>query len=186
MPSLRGHITGAVMMFPVYYAAYRLIGLLTNDIYRPGVGVLVLAYAIFVIGGDLPDIDAQAAPMRWFAQALIPVMLLMSLWNFKPIERYFEFGTWGDVVYLSILVIGGFLFGYLLKFLKHRGFLHTSTFAALYAGVVYSWSRWGMNLGGDDLIFITLAAFFGVYTHLLLDYKNPAIILRIFPKGPFS
>ncbi len=188
MPNLKGHVTGAVLMFPVYYTVYHSIGLITGEFYRPSSGVLALAYVIFVVGGDLPDIDAQAAPIRWFTQALVPLMFIASLWDFHPFEDFlfYHLGNWGYVVYIFALVVGGFLVGYTLRLLKHRGFLHTISFAILYAGVIYLWLRWGMEFKGNDLMFTTLAAFFGVYTHLLLDYKNPAIILRIFPKGPFS
>ena len=186
MPNLKGHITGSVLLFPAYYAVYYAVGWFLGDPYRPPVNVLMLSYVLFVIGGDLPDIDAPSSPIRWFSQALIPLALMFSLWNFEPLVKLFgKLGGWGDVLYLSVLVIGGFAAGYLLKFLKHRGFLHTSTFGVMYAAAVFLWLRFSLNFGGDDLLFPTLSAFFGVYTHLLLDYKNPIVIIRFFSKRGF-
>ncbi len=180
---MRGHMMGSVLMFPVYYAVYKGVGLLMGDTYRPSSGILMLAYILFFLGGDLPDIDSPQAPIRWFTWGLIPAALIMSLWDLEKAEKLFEpLEQWGDVLYLAVIVLAGLLAGNALKLLKHRGFLHTSTFAALYAGVVFSWLRWGMNLYGNDLLFPTLAAFFGVYTHLLLDYRDPLVIFRIFSK----
>ncbi len=179
MPMLKTHLKAGVFLFPVYFFIFDLLHVeILNSWYEPSIKVLMISYVFFVLGSDLPDVDSPNAPIRWFVQSLVPIVLMYPMFKTELITKWLKgyLGSYSIPALVAISVVGGFALGYTLDLLKHRGFLHTNVFGLIYSGVCYLIARFVFDLSGSDLIFTTLAGFFGVWTHLLLDYKLSSII----------
>ncbi|MCD6448996.1 MAG: hypothetical protein J7L34_00615, partial [Thermotogaceae bacterium] len=70
MPGMRTHLLLGSLFYPVFYLIYFLI-LKVDPIDEYGINVVVTSYILFVIGSELPDIDADFAPIRYFVHALL-------------------------------------------------------------------------------------------------------------------
>ncbi len=176
MPSLKTHLKAGMLLFPVYFLVFNIVShFVFNQTFKPDTVSLTMAYVFFVLGSDLPDIDSNNAPIRWFAHAVFSGIIIGGMWNFKPVWDFFErTGELKASIIVGLGTISGFLLGYSLNTLKHRGFLHSNLFGLGYTGFCYIIGRYVLNLRGTDLIFVSLSGFFGVFTHLLLDYKLKA------------
>ena len=175
---MRTHIKRGMLMFPVYFFAFGSIdALLFNEVFKPGLASLVTAYFLFVLGSDLPDVDASRAPVRWFVHTAFPGGMIALFWKLDPIWKLFErFEGLGPSLVVASGTIAGFFLGYVLDTLNHRSFLHTNLFGLIYASLCYTLGRFVLDLRGSELFFVALSGFFGVFLHLLLDYKLKAFV----------
>lgn len=143
--------------------------------FKPTSLELGLAYLAFVLGSDLPDLDSSNAPLRGFTKSLLIGFGIFAI--MPTLATFLRKFQWSSllpeylftvlVVVLSMVcaavVINLFLS---LPLFSHRGFAHSLTFGALYALLIYVFTK---NEMGNP-IFLALAGFFGVFVHLLTDY----------------
>ncbi len=179
MPGIRGHLLTAMLIYPLFYLMYFYASKALGFMFKPVLEVLLISYLAYIIGSDLPDVDSETAPIRWFLHSLFPAAFLITIYKTR-LWKVFT-GRFGDLAILAAIFtacVGGFLLGYMLKLLRHRGFLHTITFGVIYGGAVWLWSVYGILLPLRDSTFVGFSAFFGVLIHLILDYRS----LRIFTK----
>jgi len=179
MPGIRGHLLSAILIYPLYFLGYKLTCDVLKEPFMPAVDVLLLSYFVYIIGSDLPDVDSETAPIRWFAHALIPMLFLVTVFksDFMDVFRK-KFEDLAIAVLVFVSCVGGFIGGYLLKLLRHRGFLHTLSFALIYAMLAGFWSFLGVKLDFDSSLFIGFSGFFGVFTHLVLDYRSIKVLTK--------
>ncbi len=169
MPGIRVHLLLGSLLYPVFYISYFLLSKI-DPITTFGVDVVILSYILFVLGSDLPDIDADFAPIRYFTHAIIPAFFVYCFYKSDLIKNFFKkFGTLYGPFLVTSSVLFGLLTGYFLKLLKHRGFLHTVRFAVLYGATIFLAAIFGMNMKKNAAIFLSLSSFFGVVVHLILD-----------------
>ncbi len=175
MPGYRTHVLTGIILFPVVFLLYEfLYKIFIGDIFSPTVNVFIVSYFAYILGTDIPDIDSEVAPMRWFIHSLFPLIFFYIFWEAGYLEILNErFGDFfGVFLFVVLCVFSGFLSGYLLKFLSHRGVVHTMTFAVSYGvlcGVITGFME-VFNL--SYRVFIGFSGFSGVAVHLLLDYKG--------------
>ena len=168
MPGFRVHVTVGLFLYPAVFLLYRVL----FPSYSPAVEVLLLSYVFYIFGTDLPDVDSEAAPVRWFVHSLFPMIFLYLLHRMGLDETLTsKFGSlYGSLFYVALSVLLGFLSGYVLKLLSHRGFLHTLSFTFLYSLSVYLLLR--LHFTEKDSLFVAYSAGMGPLVHLLLDYKG--------------
>lgn len=131
-----------------------------------------LGYVFYVIGSDLPDIDHPEALIHRVIKPFVAVAVGISA--FKNLGLVF---TWTPypIINLSLAwfgaaiaaVVGWNLFRVLMP--DHRGVVHSSVFAAVYALIAFAIVRFGFEAAPGEALFIALASFLGYNLHLLLD-----------------
>lgn len=169
MPGIRVHLLMGSLFYPVFYISYFLFSKM-DPIAAFGINTVIVSYVLFVMGSDIPDIDADFAPIRYFTHSFLPVVFIYSFYNTKAIRDFFmKFGvlSWSLLITSSILF--GLMTGYFLKLLKHRGFLHTIRFALIYGVVIFIVAKYGTALENSTSMFLSFSGFFGVIVHLILD-----------------
>lgn len=169
MPGIRVHLLIGALFYPVFYILYFLLSKM-EPISTFGINTVIMSYILFVLGSDLPDIDADFAPVRYFTHSMLPLVFIYSFYNSKPINAFFKrFGILSWPLLITSSVLFGLMTGYFLKLLKHRGFLHTIRFAFIYGIVIFLVAKYGMDLKDKASLFLSFSGFFGIIVHLILD-----------------
>lgn len=126
----------------------------------------ILALALVVITGILPDIDGgEGAPAQELGALLAMIAPVALVESFPQLRA-------GGVARIALVVIGSYLLTRVLvvrglqKFTVHRGMLHSLPAAIILFEVVYL-VFWDMFW--HDKLYIAGAAFVGYFSHLLLD-----------------
>ncbi|MCC6221119.1 MAG: metal-dependent hydrolase [Deltaproteobacteria bacterium] len=159
MASYQNHISFSAAIG----AAYAVGGVFFFNIYPE---LTVLALALIIICGLIPDVDANnGAPSRELGALLAtvtPVVIIEFFPGFKA----------GGIARIALLAIGSYLFTRIVvvralqKFTDHRGMLHSMPAAVIFFELAYL-LFW--DLYWKERLYIASAAFLGFFSHLLLD-----------------
>lgn len=159
----------------ILYALYGLYGLNIDP------EQIVLASAIVVFAGMLPDIDSgRTTSAQEFGGILAAISPLL-------VFEYFPHLQGGGVARIALIVVCCYLLTKLLvvrglqAFTVHRGMLHSIPASILVFEVCFLlfWDS-----ATVDRFYLSYAAFFGFLSHLLLDaYGNLDIVGRALGKG---
>lgn len=131
-----------------------------------------LGYAFYVLGSDLPDIDHPNALIHRTTKPFVSVAVGISA--FRNLGFHFNL-TPNPVVNLAlawfvaalVAVVAWNLFRALMP--NHRGVVHSSIFAAVYALLAFAIVLFGFNMAPGEALFVAFASFLGYNLHLLLD-----------------
>mgnify|MGYP001352654608 CR=1 FL=1 len=131
-----------------------------------------LGYAFYVLGSDLPDMDHPDALIHRTTKPFVSVAVGISAFRNLGLALHLTSDpvinlalAWG-VAALAALVAWK-LFKMLMP--HHRGIVHTSVFAAVYALLAFAVVRFGFDVTPGEALFIAFASFLGYNLHLLLD-----------------
>ncbi len=133
---------------------------------------MALGYAFYVLGSDLPDMDHPEALIHRTAKPLVSVAVGISAFKNLGPNLYL---TSSPAANLALAWFGAALAAvvawnlFRLLMPNHRGFVHSSVFAAVYALVSFAIVRFGFEAAPGEALFIALASFLGYNLHLLLD-----------------
>ena len=129
----------------------------------------ILALAIILITGMLPDIDGgEGAPAKEVAAllaAIVPVVLVQSL----PFVQAGGVARIALVVIVSYVVTRIFVVRGLQKLTTHRGMLHSIPASIIIFELAYLLFH---DLYWRDRLYLASAAFIGFLSHLLLDASS--------------
>lgn len=133
---------------------------------------MALGYAFYVLGSDLPDMDHPEALIHRTTKPFVSVAVGISA--FRNLGFHFNL-TPNPVVNLALAwfvaalaaVVAWNLFRFLMP--NHRGVVHTSVFAAVYALLAFAIVRFGFNMVPGEALFVAFASFLGYNLHLILD-----------------
>ncbi len=133
---------------------------------------MALGYAFYVLGSDLPDMDHPEALIHRTTKPLVSVAVGISAFKNLGLDLHL---VSDPVVNLALAwfigalaaVVAWNLFRLLMP--EHRGVVHSSVFAAVYALVTFAIVRFGFVAPPGEALFIALASFLGYNLHLLLD-----------------
>ncbi len=133
---------------------------------------MALGYVFYVIGSDLPDMDHPEALIHRVIKPFVAVAVGISA--FKNLGLALAFTPY-PILNLALAwffaalaaVVGWNLFRLLMP--DHRGVVHSTVFAAVYALLAFAIVRFGFEAAPGEALFIALASFLGYCLHLLLD-----------------
>ncbi len=131
-----------------------------------------LGYVFYVLGSDLPDMDHPEALIHRVIKPFVSVAVGISAFRNLGHHLYL---TSDPVVNLALAWFGAALVAVvawnLFKVLmpNHRGVVHSSVFAAVYALLAFVIVRFGFNMAPGEALFVAFASFLGYNLHLLLD-----------------
>ncbi|MFK5977032.1 MAG: metal-dependent hydrolase [Sulfurovum sp.] len=130
-------------------------------------GESMLVLGLGVIGGMLPDLDANNSTptgiMFRLSSIFLPLLILLSIHQTLPI--LYIILIWG----VASFALNYILFEIFLKLTTHRGIFHTIPMGVLFGEVTILISQ---NLAGMSATFSSIAGFFvffGFLSHLILD-----------------
>lgn len=154
------HINASVIASGVIIVPLHSSGMLTS-------GDSMIALGLGVIGGMLPDLDANNSKpteiMFRLLSIFFPLVILISITKTLPI--LYIIAIWG----VSSFVLNYILFEIFLKITTHRGIFHTIPMGVLFGEITILVSQ---NLVGMTPTFSSIAGLFiflGFVFHLILD-----------------
>lgn len=131
-----------------------------------------LGYAFYVLGSDLPDMDHPEALIHRVIKPFVSVAVGISAFRNLGLSLHLASNpiinlalAW--TVAALVAVVAWNLFKVLMP--NHRGVVHSSVFAAVYALLAFAIVRFGFNMAPGEALFIAFASFLGYNLHLLLD-----------------
>jgi inner membrane protein len=171
MPNYDVHVLSGIITYP----AAVLIGFLLKIYLKVPLELtstaMILGYAFYVLGSDLPDLDHPDALIHRGAKPIVSVavgsaaFLWASGWvNLSP-EWVSVVAAWGIGVFGAVL--GWYAFTWLMP--HHRGIVHSLLFAAVYGLLAFLLVEYGLRMSTGEAIYVGLSAFLGYTLHLLLD-----------------
>nr|WP_206204865.1 metal-dependent hydrolase [Thermococcus sp. MV11] len=132
---------------------------------------LIIGYAFYVLGSDLPDMDHPNALIHRGTKPIVSVAAGGAVYT--NIAGSIDLGQpWLNtavewVVAALAGVMAWFAFTWLMP--RHRGIVHSLLFAAIYGGLAFLMVEYGLGMRTGEGLFVGLSAFLGYTLHLLLD-----------------
>jgi len=171
MPNYDVHVLSGIITYP----AAVLIGLLIKIYLKVPLELtstaMILGYAFYVLGSDLPDLDHPDALIHRGAKPIVSVAVgsAVFLWaservNLSP-EWVSVVAAWGVGVIGAL--VGWYAFTWLMP--HPRGVVHSILFATVYALLVFLLIEYGLKMSTGEALYVGLSAFLGYSLHLLLD-----------------
>ncbi|NJE30054.1 metal-dependent hydrolase [Thermococcus sp. 18S1] len=170
MPNYDVHVLSGVVSYPVIVAAAGLAAAHGAPLALTTMA-LVLGYAFYVLGSDLPDMDHPNALIHRGTKPIVSVVVGGAVYvnaagSINVGEPWLNTAVeWGIAVLAA--VIAWFAFTWMMP--KHRGIVHSFLFAAVYGGLAFVLVEYGLNMTTGEGLYVGFAAFSGYVLHLLLD-----------------
>lgn len=166
-----GHVLSGILTYPLAVLLASFLKYYANIPFELTALSMILGYGVYVLGSDLPDLDHPEALIHRGVKPVVAVMVgsavfvkggnLLSIGNnvVDPVFGWFvaglfAFGSW-------------YAFSALMP--KHRGIVHSLTFALLYGVLVFATFEYGLGFKFGEALFIGFAAFLGYTLHLIVD-----------------
>lgn len=171
MPNYDVHVLSGVITYPLAVLVGQVLRVYLNVPLKLTPIALVLGYAFYVLGSDLPDMDHPDALIHRGTKPIVSVAVgsAVFLWANKAISLNPEWlnpvGAW--LVGALAGVLAWYLFTALMP--RHRGIVHSLLFAAVYGFLAFVLVGYGLKLSIGEGLYVGLAAFLGYTLHLLLD-----------------
>ncbi|MGC9515410.1 metal-dependent hydrolase [Methanocrinis sp.] len=131
-----------------------------------------LGYAFYVLGSDLPDLDHPDALIHRVAKPFVSVAVGISAFmNLGPALHLAPDPAVNLALAWSVAALAAVVAWNLFKVLmpNHRGVVHSSVFAAVYALLAFAIVRFGFDMSAGEALFVASASFLGYNLHLVLD-----------------
>ncbi|WP_297508341.1 metal-dependent hydrolase [Thermococcus sp.] len=171
MPNYDAHVLSGIVTYPVAVLIAYLLKLYAGvpvELTAPG---MVIGYALYVLGSDLPDMDHPKALIHRGTKPIVSVATGSAVFIWSQGFRLSK-ETWINTTLQWTLgavsaVIAWFAFTAIMP--KHRGIVHSLLFAGIYAILAYALVDYGLRMGLGVGLYCALSAFLGYTLHLLLD-----------------
>lgn len=171
MPNYDVHVLSGIVSYPVIVAAAGLATAHGAPLALTTMA-LVLGYAFYVLGSDLPDMDHPEALIHRGTKPIVSVAVgsAVFIWAHGHTQPFQE--AWMNSTFAWLLgAVGGLgaWYGFKAIMPKHRGIVHSLLFAAVYGGLAFVLVEYGLNMTRGEGLYVGFAAFSGYVLHLLLD-----------------
>ncbi|NJE01945.1 metal-dependent hydrolase [Thermococcus sp. JdF3] len=171
MPNYDTHVLSGIISYPIAVLMGELLRVYAKLPIELTTIALVLGYAFYVLGSDLPDMDHPDALIHRGTKPIVSVavgsavFIWMEGWmNLNP--------SWLNPVAAWVAgALGGLVSWYLFTWLmpKHRGIVHSLLFAGIYGLLAFLLVEYGLKMSTGEGLFVGMSAFLGYTLHLLLD-----------------
>lgn len=165
------HVLAGILTYPVAILILSTLGILGLPVDTTFMA-MALGYGFYVLGSDLPDMDHPEALIHRTTKPFVSVVVGISAFkNLGPNLYLTSFPAanlalaWFGAALAAVVAWN--LFRLLMP--DHRGVVHSSVFAAVYALISFAIVRFGFAASPGEALFIALASFLGYNLHLLLD-----------------
>lgn len=170
MPNYEEHVLSGLVSYPFIVL---LCGFLTSKVIPVELTPLslIIGYAFYVLGSDLPDMDHPNALLHRGAKAIVAVLVggvayLNLAGSFKLGPPWLDVAaTWG----VSALAALGAWYVFTLMMPNHRGVMHSLLFASIYGLLAFLTVEYGLRMRSGEALYVAIVSFCGYTLHLLLD-----------------
>lgn len=171
MPNYDTHVLSGIVTYPVAVLVGFLLKVYLGVPLELTSTAMMLGYAFYVLGSDLPDLDHPDALIHRGAKPIASVAVgsAVYLWatgwvNLSP--------EWASAVAAWVIgavgaLVGWYAFTWLMP--HHRGIVHSLLFAAVYGLLAFLLVEYGLRMSTGEAIYVGLSAFLGYTLHLTLD-----------------
>ncbi len=166
-----GHVLTGLISYPFFIL---ISGLMKTYLHLPlemSTPAMLLGYALYVFGSDLPDIDHPNALIHRGSKAVIAVLVGSAVYT-QAVAQLSLGEQWKTLTVAWTIGAAGALAAWHLFTLfmpRHRGIVHSLTFAAIYGLLALLLAEYGLNMRSGEALFAGFAAFSGYALHLLTD-----------------
>lgn len=171
MPNYDVHVLSGVITYPL---AVALAGILTDYAgvpFKLTSMAMILGYALYVLGADLPDMDHPNALLHRGTKPIVSIATGSAV--YLQALGWFSFGKeWiNQTAAWGVGVVGAVAawFGFTWIMPKHRGIVHSLLFAIIYGLLAYILGAVGLRMGNGESFYLGFVAFLGYTLHLILD-----------------
>ncbi|WP_461865849.1 metal-dependent hydrolase [Thermococcus sp.] len=177
MPNYDTHVLSGIASYPIAVAVAGVLSAVGVP-FKLTTMALILGYAVYVLGSDLPDMDHPDALIHRGTKPLVAVAVGSAV--FIRIYSYINISsqnwinltlTWG--IAAAVAFASWYVFTAIMP--KHRGIVHSLLFALIYGGTVFALVHIGIKISYEESLFVGFAAFSGYTLHLILD-RDMALI----------
>ncbi|NJE43138.1 metal-dependent hydrolase [Thermococcus sp. GR6] len=164
------HVLAGIITYPLAIAVASLLKNFGLPI-ELSTMAMVLGYALYVLGSDLPDMDHPNALIHRGTKPLVSVAV-GSVVYLRSVDIV-NIGTeWENITLAWVIgAIAGVIawYGFTAIMPKHRGIIHSLLFAFVYGLIAFALGNFGVGLPFEESVFLGFAAFSGYTLHLVLD-----------------
>jgi len=167
-----GHVLSGLLTYPlaVFFASF--LKQYANIPFELSLMAMIFGYGVYVLGADLPDLDHPEALIHRGIKPIVSVFVGSAV--FVRVRDYVSFGnkTWMDE---SVAWVVGALFAvgawhaFSAVLPKHRGVVHSITFATIYGLSIFALCKHGLVFKFGEALFVGFVAFLGYVLHLIVD-----------------
>ena len=171
MPNYDTHVLSGIMTYPIAVLIGELLKVYAKLPVELTSTALILGYAFYVLGSDLPDMDHPDALIHRGSKPIVSVAAgsAVFLWARGFVHMN---PAWLDPVVSWVAgALAGLVAWYAFTWLmpKHRGIVHSLLFAGIYGLLAFLLVEYGLKMSTGEGIFVGLSAFLGYTLHLALD-----------------
>lgn len=171
MPNYDAHVLSGIVTYPLAVAIGELLKVYLKLPLELTSMALVIGYAFYVLGSDLPDMDHPNALIHRGTKPIVSVSVGSAI--FLWVEKLINLNpTWLNPVVAWIAgALGGLISWYAFTAVmpRHRGIVHSFLFAGVYGLLAFLLVNYGFKMSTGEGSFVGLSAFLGYTLHLLLD-----------------
>jgi inner membrane protein len=171
MPNYETHVLSGIVTYPLAVLAAFLLKLYLNVPFEITNTAMLLGYALYVLGADLPDLDHPNSLIHRGTKPIVAVITGGA--TYLNVIKYIDLGEpWKTVsVAWGIGVLGALVgwIGFTALMPRHRGVVHSLLFATIYGFLAFLLAPYGLHMSIGEGLFLGFSAFSGYTLHLLLD-----------------
>ncbi|HIP89085.1 MAG TPA: metal-dependent hydrolase [Thermococcus paralvinellae] len=165
------HILGGILTYPIVILIASLLKVHLNVPFQLNAISMMLGYAFYVLGSDLPDIDHPDALIHRGTKPIVAIAIgssaFLKLRGLAPTDYGWANLTIAWTVASFIAFVSWYAFSAIMP--RHRGIVHSMSFGIIYGLISFLIVVYGLRLKPEEGAFIGFAAFMGYLLHLVLD-----------------
>ncbi|ASJ06155.1 metal-dependent hydrolase [Thermococcus pacificus] len=170
MPNYDAHVLSGIVSYPIAVAVAGYLSTIGAP-FKLTTIALVIGYALYVLGADLPDMDHPDALIHRGTKPIVSVLTggaayinVIDRIHLNP-EWLTITAAWG--IAIAAALVAWYAFTWLMP--KHRGIVHSLLFAFIYGALAFLLVDYGLGMSTGEGLYVGFAAFSGYTLHLLLD-----------------
>jgi membrane-bound metal-dependent hydrolase YbcI (DUF457 family) len=171
MPNYDVHLLSGIVTYPLAVFIAFMLRDYAGIPFVLSTAAMVIGYALYVLGSDLPDMDHPNALIHRGTKPIVAVavgsaVFVQSVDSVHLGEPWLNVtAAWGIGALAAF--VAWFTFTWMMP--KHRGIVHSLLFAVVYGLLGYALVEFGLGMSTGEALFAGFAAFAGYTLHLLLD-----------------
>ncbi|WP_258083531.1 metal-dependent hydrolase [Thermococcus thermotolerans] len=171
MPNYDAHLLSGIVSYPLTVFIAFVLRDYAGIPFTISTFAMVIGYALYVLGADLPDMDHPNALIHRGTKPIVAVavgsaVFMQSLGSInlggEPLNVA---AAWGVGTLAGVIA----WYGFTVIMPKHRGIVHSLLFAAIYGALAFIMVEYGLSMARGEGLYVGFAAFSGYTLHLLLD-----------------
>jgi len=170
MPNYDVHVLSGIVSYPIAVAIAGYLSTIGVP-FKLTTMALLIGYALYVLGADLPDMDHPNALIHRGTKPIVSVLAggatyinVIDMLHFNQ-EWLNVTAAWG--ISAVVALIAWYAFTWLMP--HHRGVVHSLLFALIYGVLAFLLVEYGLAMSTEEGLFVGFAAFSGYTLHLILD-----------------